>query len=125
MSLIKTSLLLAALLFLGCASGKPRQEDNWEGIAGDKLQVCVVNEYTDDERLLLLLKQRAVIVIINYINTKYPPLRDSSAIEPVLIDCFEKPTVLLKDCGEADCIVLAVFDIKAALDILRAMFPEQ
>ena len=106
-----------------CAKNSMLSENNWEGVYGGKLQVCISHEFVEPphDAVLLEAKQRAVVIIINYIKIKYPLLSDSSALEQVIVDCFEKPLVLYDYCDEIKCVILVSFDIKPALDILGGM----
>ena len=116
--LIKISCIIA--FGAACAKNVVLSEEDWEGVYGGKLQVCVSYELTEPPRdaVLLEAKQRAVVIIINYIKVKYPLLYDSSALEQVIIDCFEKPLILYNYCDEIKCVTLVSFDIKPALEIL-------
>ena len=111
------------VLNLACAKNAMFLENHWEGVHGNKLQVCISHEFAEPPRdaLLLEAKQRAVVIIINYIKITYPLLSDSSTLEQVIIDCFEKPFILYDYCDETKCVILVSFDIKPALDILNRM----
>ena len=108
---------------LACAKSIVLSEDDWEGVYNGKLQVCISHESAKprSDTVLLEAKQRAVVIIINYIKAKYPLLYDSSALEQVIIDCFEKPLILYNYCDEIKCVALISFDIKPVLDILEGM----
>ena len=115
---------IACIIALGlaCAKNVIFSEDNWEGVYRGKLQVCISHEFAESlpkrDAVLLEAKQRAVVIIINYIRINYPLLSDSSALEQVIIDCFEKPLILYDYCDEIKCAVLVSFDIKPVLEIL-------
>ena len=112
-----------AALGLACAKNAALSEDDWEGVHGGKLQVCISHESAKppQDAALLEAKQRAVVIIINYIKVKGPSIYDSSALEQVIIDCFEKPLILYNYCDEIKCVILVSFDIKPVLDILGGM----
>ena len=115
------------VLGLACAGNVVLPEDNWEGVCDGKLQVCISYELTEISRdaMLLEAKQRAVVIIINYIKAGYPLLSDSSALEQIIIDCFEKPLILYDYCDEVKCSVLVSFDIKPILEILNGINPKK
>jgi len=107
---------------LACSKNVVLSEDDWEGVYGGRLQVCISYEFVESmpqrDAVLLEAKQRAVVIIINYIRNRYPLLSDSSVLEQVIIDCFEKPRILYDYCDEIKCMALVSFDIKPVLEIL-------
>ena len=114
------------MLGFACSKNVMLSQDNWEGIYNGKLQVFISHEFTKPphDTVLLEAKQRAVVIIINYIKIRYPLLSDSSVLEQVIIDCFEKPLVLYDYCDEIKCAVLVSFDIKPVLEILDRTRPD-
>lgn len=128
-----SSIIISLLLFAACASDKLREEDSWEGIQGGALQVLALygfSEYAYEredknvitDNLVVDAKRRAVLVIINYIRTKYPLLYDSREVDSLLVECFEKPRIVFLDCTEMDCRALVSFDVSPALEILENRF---
>ena len=115
---------IVCIIALGpaCAKNVMFSEDDWEGVHGGKLQVCISYEFAESlpkrDAVLLEAKQRAVVIIINYIRNNYPLLSDSSVLEQVIIDCFEKPLILYDYCDEIKCVALVSFDIKPVLEML-------
>ncbi len=104
----------------------------WEGIDGNRLRVLVVRDFTeyDQEKeegkyaegiLLNTAKQRAVLMLIEYIKQKYPELRDSRPLEPVIIRCIDAPEILDSFCDETCCTMHAGFDIEPVLAELKNM----
>lgn len=135
MGIWKTACCFLAAFSLCCSSADHRKEELWEGVDGSRVQVLAVLNYSDyetafsKEQIVAAAKQRAIVFITNDITIRFPLLTASAKLDSILIECLEKPVVLLTDCGDMGCMGLVAFDIEPALafimDEYRTNQPEQ